>query len=79
MQLLHGEPQSSAEADDIVHWRDVYAELTSFLEQAFALCQKDGEHASRMKGLLAEMVERHSFWSLRGVELSSPKNDWGPN
>lgn len=79
MRLLLGEPQSSSEADDIVHWRDVYAELTTYLQQAFAVCQPDAAHAGRMKDLLTGMVERHSFWSLQSDELSAPPSVWRPN
>jgi hypothetical protein len=79
MQLLVGEPQTSAESDDIVHWRDVYAELTNFLQLTFAGLQPGAAHAGRVKDMLNGMVERHSFWSRRGEELGSPPSMWSPN
>jgi len=63
VQLLMGEPQTSAEADDIVHWRNVYSELTSFLRSSLDGCPEASPLAASMKRRLVQLVERHGFWS----------------
>lgn len=56
----------------MVHWCDVYAELTDFLELACAGCRPDADHAGRMKEALAAMARRRSFWCRQDDELSAP-------
>ncbi|HEY8642784.1 MAG TPA: hypothetical protein VIO84_08455 [Candidatus Dormibacteraeota bacterium] len=79
MQLLLGEPQTSAEADDIVHWRDVYSELTSCLRASFDGCAEDSPLATGMKTRLLELVDRYAFWSDLGPQLVRPGSGWSLN
>jgi len=79
MRLLLGEPQTSAAADDIVHWRDVYSELTAFVSSSFDGCPEDSPLARAMKNRLLELVDRYAFWSDLSPQPVRPGLVWSLN